>query len=70
MSYSDNGASIFFLLCMSQITFVDFVMYELLDQHFLFEPTILNDYPNLKVHSPPYLASVYIKLVVEDNCRS
>ena len=41
----------------SQITFVDFVMYELLDQHFLFEPTILDDYPNLKVHSCSYIAS-------------
>lgn len=36
---------------MLQITFVDFVLYELLDQHLLFEPTILDDYPNLKVHS-------------------
>ena len=41
-----------------QITFVDFVMYELLDQHLLFEPTILDDYPNLKVHS--YVMTLYL----------
>ena len=36
----------------NQITFVDFVMYELLDQHLMFEPTILDEYPNLKVAIP------------------
>lgn len=32
-----------------QITFPDFIIYELLDQHHLFEPTILDKYQNLKV---------------------
>jgi len=32
-----------------QITYVDFVLYELLDQHRLFEPTLLDDFANTKV---------------------
>jgi len=31
-----------------QITYVDFVLYELLDQHRLFEPTLLDDFANIK----------------------
>ena len=34
----------------SQITYPDFPLYEMLDQHRLFEPTILDDFDNLKVH--------------------
>ena len=32
-----------------QITFVDFMLYEILDCHRLFEPGVLDDYANLKV---------------------
>lgn len=32
-----------------QITYVDFVFYELLDQHRLFESTLLDDFTNIKV---------------------
>ena len=32
-----------------QITYVDFVLYELLDQHRLFESSLLNGVDNLKV---------------------
>ncbi|KAK5923554.1 hypothetical protein CgunFtcFv8_000513 [Champsocephalus gunnari] len=31
-----------------KITFVDFIMYELLDQHRMFQPTCLDDFKNLK----------------------
>ena len=31
------------------LTHVDFMFYEMLDQHKLLEPTILNDFPNLQV---------------------
>lgn len=31
-----------------QITFVDFIMYELLDQHRMFQPSCLGDFKNLK----------------------
>lgn len=31
-----------------QITFVDFIMYELLDQHRMFQPTCLDNFQNLK----------------------
>lgn len=31
-----------------QITFVDFIMYELLDQHRMFHPSCLDDFANLK----------------------
>lgn len=31
-----------------KITFVDFIMYELLDQHRMFHPTCLDDFKNLK----------------------
>jgi len=31
-----------------KITFVDFIMYELLDQHRMFQPTSLDDFKNLK----------------------
>lgn len=31
-----------------QITFVDFIMYELLDQHRMFQPSCLDDFKNLK----------------------
>ena len=36
------------LIFLLQVTFVDFVMYELLDQHRILEPTILEDSPKLK----------------------
>ncbi|KTF90892.1 hypothetical protein cypCar_00014887 [Cyprinus carpio] len=31
-----------------KITFVDFIMYELLDQHRMFDPECLDDYKNLR----------------------
>lgn len=31
-----------------QITYIDFLVYELLDVHSALEPTILKDFPNLK----------------------
>ena len=34
---------------LKQITYVDFVFYELLDQHRLFESTLLDDFANIKV---------------------
>jgi len=37
------------ICCFLQITLADFLMYELLDQHIMFEPTILDEFPNLKV---------------------
>lgn len=33
----------------TQITYIDFVLYELLDQHRLFEASLLDDLDNLKV---------------------
>uniref|UniRef100_A0A8C6VXB8 glutathione transferase n=1 Tax=Nothobranchius furzeri TaxID=105023 RepID=A0A8C6VXB8_NOTFU len=39
----------FVMMCYTDfITFVDFIMYELLDQHRMFHPTCLNDFKNLK----------------------
>uniref|UniRef100_A0A3B4A9N3 glutathione transferase n=1 Tax=Periophthalmus magnuspinnatus TaxID=409849 RepID=A0A3B4A9N3_9GOBI len=39
----------FVMLCyMDFITFVDFIMYELLDQHRMFRPCCLNNFKNLK----------------------
>jgi glutathione S-transferase len=35
-----------------QITFVDFVMYELLDQHKVFDASLLEPHANLKVGIP------------------
>lgn len=43
--WSSNGENDF---SMWQITFVDFIMYELLDQHRMFHPTCLDDFKNLK----------------------
>ena len=40
-----------------QITFPDFSLYELFDQHRLFEPSILDKYPNLKVCCRMYTLS-------------
>jgi len=37
-----------FNFCSQQITFVDFIMYELLDQHRMFHPSCLDDFKNLK----------------------
>lgn len=34
--------------CTQQITFVDFIMYELFDQHRMFHPTCFDDFKNLK----------------------
>ena len=34
---------------LKQITYVDFVFYELLDQHRLFESTLLDDFAKIKV---------------------
>lgn len=33
-----------------QITYIDFLFYELLDVHSILEPTILADFPNLKAY--------------------
>ncbi len=33
-----------------QITFVDFVLYELLDQHRLFDASLIDGHDNIKVH--------------------
>ena len=32
-----------------QLTFVDFILYELLDQHKMFEPSLFDDCANLNV---------------------
>ena len=42
-----------------QITYPDFPLYELLDQHRTFEPTILDDFPNLRVSSLSGLCFCY-----------
>ncbi|XP_065911824.1 glutathione S-transferase Mu 3-like [Dysidea avara] len=47
------------------ITFVDFVMYELLDQHVTFEPTILDEFPNLKAFLKRFEALPVIKSYME-----
>ncbi|XP_065911825.1 glutathione S-transferase Mu 4-like [Dysidea avara] len=47
------------------VTFVDFVMYELLDQHVMFEPTILDEFPNLKAFLKHFEALPSIKSYME-----
>ena len=39
----------FTLLSSTQITFVDFALYELLDQHRLFDASLLDGFDNIKV---------------------
>ena len=36
-------------VCLPQLTYVDFIFYEILDHHRLFEPALLEGYPVLKV---------------------
>lgn len=38
----------FLILGLSQITFVDFLAYDILDLHLIFEPKCLDAFPNLK----------------------
>ncbi|CAH1782508.1 unnamed protein product [Owenia fusiformis] len=47
--------------CGENLTFVDFHMYELLDQHKVFEPTILNNYANLQAFTARFEALPEIK---------
>lgn len=40
--------SISLALCFLQISYVDFLVYDILDQHCIFEPKCLDAFPNLK----------------------
>ena len=46
-----------------QITYVDFVLYELMDQHRLFEPALFEGFANLKVWQYPIMLSWDMLLV-------
>ncbi len=53
----------FFLICVIQITFVDFVLFERMDHHRIFEPSLLEPYKNLQVQISALLCKSDNKLV-------
>jgi len=50
-----------------KITFVDFIMYELLDQHRMFQPKCLDDFKNLKDHLDRFEALEKIAAYMKSN---
>ena len=48
MNFSVLSIDVLTIHC--KITFVDFILYELLDQHYMFEAPLIDENPNLKVN--------------------